>query len=54
MLFVHGAMERNTERAKAPEKCATVVLESWRKWAWRDERKGGKKKLTRSDSSLPE
>lgn len=44
MLFVRGATERNTERAKAPEKCATVVLESWRKWAWRDERKGRKKK----------
>lgn len=44
MLFVRGATERNTERAKAPEKCARVVLESWRKWAWRDERKGRKKK----------
>lgn len=44
MLFVRGATERNTERAKAPEKCATVVLESWRKWAWRDERKERKKK----------
>lgn len=43
MLFVRGATERNTERAKAPEKCATVVLESWRKWAWREERKGRKK-----------
>lgn len=45
-----AGLRRETQSGqRLPEKCATVVLESWRKWAWRDERKGRKKKTNSPD-----